>query len=437
MRRIRITSTLLFAMILLASLSVTVAGERMPIRYDFTMIEHQDHLTKAEVMDWLSNSLSVSDELIKGFANKEYQLFGQIGDSLTAWNVSKQIATEDYRGAFKTVGKWALLKLLAKYGGKSGAKANPLMVAVDAYIVSLKVIHKYVWIPKLTDKMYRLYKEQREVESAERALELVDMSGGFNYVQPVIADAKARLLEEKYGGLRDRDLTDRQRRGIRDEAYTLVKATFESRYFDEVLWPRLQVAGKRAEETAKQQLLQAAMRLDMPTRGKVVDAETSKPLSRARIRVEERRHGTYTSKDGTFYLPVPYPLVEGGDFHLFAEKEGYEKRVSRAIFWEGERKTPRILFKLKPKKKRGNCFTDCCGEHKGWWYPKTHTQKDHKNYAKCRSESGRQPASGMALGYCCAGDQTKPFFACVRKCQREWAQQHLEEEASGRAGSGK
>ncbi|MBA7543113.1 hypothetical protein ES705_35439 [subsurface metagenome] len=174
------------------------------------------------------------------------------------------------------------------------------------------------------------------------------MKGGFNYIRPVIADAEKRIREEKYK-LSEKDLTPKFRKKIQEEAYDLLKSTLERRYYREVLRPMMQAAGKNAQGQTEEYVRTVAKKLEMPTRGRVIDSETGKPIKFVKVGVEKKRYALHTRGDGSFYLPVPYELVEGRPFHLYAEKEGYELQYSRVIDWMKEKKTPLITFRLQPK----------------------------------------------------------------------------------------
>ena len=132
---------------------------------------------------------------------------------------------------------------------------------------------------------------------------------------------------------------------MQGEARKLLIAQMEQRYQKERIPEMMKVASDKAKEKRGSYVNKVKDKLEMPIRGVVVDAETSKKIGGAKVGVKGRRYAVYTRANGSFYLPVPYRLVEGRSFHIYAVGKEYEGEYSQQITWK-ETKTPRIRFEL-------------------------------------------------------------------------------------------
>ena len=325
---------------------ITFSSFAKPVEIDGVTLSDPTAVTLNEVSSWTSNSVGVSDELMKAFLNKESKLLGNIGDALSVMGIGKQVYEDDDWGALTGATLFVVKKIFSKTFPETAGKANVVLVAIDAYITALKIVHQYVWIPKLTDKTYEIYKDQRTVESPQKAFEYVDVQG--DYIRPVWADAEERIRSEKYN-MKEKDLTPKFRARIKEDAKQFLISVLERRYQKERMPEMMKVAADKAKEKRKKHVEKLKDKLEMPVRGVVVDAETSKPISGAKIGVKGRRYAVRTKSDGSFYIPVPYRLVEGQPFHIYAVKgKEYAGKYSRKISWK-ETKVPRIRFGLESR----------------------------------------------------------------------------------------
>lgn len=306
-------------------------------------------VTTEEAISWATNTLSVSGKLIKAFSEKEAKitisgvklsLFGAIGLSLDTFSLGKKLAEEENWEAAQFAA-WSISKTIIEKLYPTGYN---VILAFEIYLDTLKIIHKYAWIPFLTDKMYEQYRyHRRGGEDAWTAYNMI-----LYFIEPVIADTKERIGKEKYN-LNKEELTPKFQEKIKKDTDEFLIAVLERRYQKEIGRQYAEDLKRESEKNLK--LCEEKLRdvLEMPVRGIVIDAATNKPSAGIEVGVEGKRHHLASRGDGTFYFTVPYKLVEGRLFHLYA-KAGKEIKYSRQITWQ-EEKTPYIRFILTVEEK--------------------------------------------------------------------------------------
>ena len=319
-----------------------------PVKLDGVTLSDPTAVTLNEVSSWTSNSIGVSDELMKAFLEKESKLLGNIGDALSVIGIGKQVYEDDDWGALTSTTLFVVKNIFSRAFPETMGKANLILVAIDAYVVAVNLVKKYFFIPSMIEGVYKYYKEYREGGVVE--FDLNEAETIFNTIEPgpyvniVVTEMKKQIAKEKYG-FNEKGMTTRFKLKVQDEARKLLIAQMEQRYQKERIPEMMKVASDKAKEKRGSYVNKVKDKLEMPIRGVVVDAETSKKIVGAKVGVKERGYAVYTRANGSFYLDVPYRLVEGRSFHIYAVGKEYEGEYSQQITWK-ETKTPRIRFEL-------------------------------------------------------------------------------------------
>jgi hypothetical protein len=228
-------------------------------------------------------------------------------------------------------------------------KANLILVAIDAYVVAVNLVKKYFFIPSMIEGVYKDYKEHRvagiaefNLNEAEKVFNIIGHKGKINNV---VTEMKKQIAKEKYG-FNEKGMTTRFKLKVQDEARKLLIAQMEQRYQKERIPEMMKVASDKAKEKRGSYVNKVKDKLEMPIRGVVVDAETSKKIEGAKVGVKRKSYAVYTRANGSFYLDVPYRLVEGRSFHIYAVGKEYEGEYSQQITWKETKIPPRIRFEL-------------------------------------------------------------------------------------------
>ena len=319
-----------------------------PVKLDGVTLSDPTAVTLNEVSSWTSNSIGVSDELMKAFLKKESKLLGNIGDALSVIGIGKQVYEDDDWGALTSTTLFVVKNIFSTAFPETMGKANLILVAIDAYVVAVNLVKKYFFIPSMIEGVYKYYKEHREGGVVEfdlnEAETIFNTFGHKGEINIVVTEMKKQIAKEKYG-FNEKGMTTRFKLKVQDEARKLLIAQMEQRYQKERIPEMMKVASDKAKEKRGSYVNKVKDKLEMPIRGVVVDAETSKKIGGAKVGVKGRRYAVYTRANGSFYLDVPYRLVEGRSFHIYAVGKEYEGEYSQQITWK-ETKTPRIRFEL-------------------------------------------------------------------------------------------
>ena len=320
-----------------------------PVKLDGVTLSDPTAVTSNEVSSWTSNSIGVSDELMKAFFDKESKLLGNIGDALSVIGIGKQVYEDDDWGALTSTTLFVVKNIFSSAFPETMGKANLILVAIDAYVVAVNLVKKYFFIPSMIEGVYKYYKEHRVAGIAEfnlnEAEKVFNIIGNKGKINTVVTEMKKQIAKEKYG-FNEKGMTTRFKLKVQDEARKLLIAQMEQRYQKERIPEMMKVASDKAKEKRGSYVNKVKDKLEMPIRGVVVDAETSKKIEGAKVGVKRKSYAVYTRANGSFYLDVPYRLVEGRSFHIYAVGKEYEGEYSQQITWKETKIPPRIRFEL-------------------------------------------------------------------------------------------
>lgn len=294
-------------------------------------------VTQDEVLSWTSNGSGVSKDLLKTFFNYEHDFFDGLGEALTVVNIGRAIYQDDDKAAFLTVIGWGVDKMIDQFCPSVGT----FLLYFKAYKEALNIIHKYLWIPYLEDEVYKAYKASRDGghDSWEAFYNIL------YFVEPVLVETKKKILTEKYN-LKESEATVRFLQQVNRETEQLLISLLEKRYYDEKLPQLIEEAKKVAEKKRWEDLEKLKDHLNIEVTGIVLDEKTRKPLVNIEVGVEGKRHLVHSRPDGRFQFKVPYRLVDGKPFWIYAKYEDQHKR--KQFHWR-MKEIPFLKFVLKGK----------------------------------------------------------------------------------------
>lgn len=284
-------------------------------------------ISDSEAVSYCNKATGVSSEVLGNFFSTESKLLGEVSDTLGAFEIIDKMKNADDKGAVLSAANFASMKIISKVMPRGAS----ILTALDIYCTSLSIIHDYVWIPNIKEKIYQKYKENRDGEAdPEEAL-----LGVQRYINPVLADIKEKNIYPKYNMeiITSEKMRQQYEKRMDAEAIAFMEAMFEERYNKEKLVKAVLASEDAVKKSMDKTLEKLKEKLTMEIQGQIRDRESkSSTISGARVWVKDYGIGVFSNKNGVFRLVVPYKKVKDKPFRIAVSKEGYKPALSNKSF---------------------------------------------------------------------------------------------------------
>ncbi|MDD5565498.1 MAG: hypothetical protein PHG31_01185 [Candidatus Omnitrophica bacterium] len=345
------------------------------IEVDGIVIENPTRPSMDDVEGWIALATETNDEMVKACLGQESDLLSTVQELITFEAIIRKAYQGDMKGSLMTSLDWLETKALdniTSYGkfvfwyyfpktydflgnlvAEAKGFAGPFTTAFKVYNMTLQIIHKFIWIPTLEDNIYKAYKNNRDTgDDPWEAYNLI-----IYLLEPVRAEVKSQLLEKRYniqkGGFKlpnifstsdrssfsQKDLTDRFRQRINVEVDRFLIAMLENHYIKDKMPEMLRRANEVAQEQQRKAIERAKDKLKIDVKGIVTEVvkdkdgrESERPVFFAKVAIEGKNHAVHSDANGHYVLPVPYRLVNGDRFYVYAEKGKEGGSVCSRVF---------------------------------------------------------------------------------------------------------
>lgn len=284
-------------------------------------------ISESEAIAYCSKATGISSEIFSSFFASNSKLLGEVSDTLGAFDIIDKLKHADEKSAILSAANFGSMKIIAKFAPKGAT----VLTVFDVYCTSLGIIHSYVWIPRLEEKIYQKYKENRDGEASPREALLCVQ----RYINPVLADIKEKNIYPRYNTdiISSEKLRQKINNKMDNEAIAFMEAMFEERYNREKLAEEALASEEGVRKSMDETLDKLKKMVTVTIQGQIRDKESpSLAIKGARVWVKNTKIGTLSDRAGIFLLKVPYKAVGDEPFKIAVKKEGYRPALSNKSF---------------------------------------------------------------------------------------------------------